>query len=322
MLGGLAIGLTAFWNARLNGTVTGISGELGKALSGNAASTAFVTGLISAGIILKHIIPTPFTTDLLRHVPISTTLLAGFLVGFGTKLGNGCTSGHGVCGLSRFSVRSLVSTITFMVTAMLTATLFSSLSRYRSPTDNTRLSQKQIALPPSTEFPWMLLILVLAFALPSILAVICQYTRKDSDCKLLLKQSIQYVLGMCFGGGLIISGMAMPSKTVAFLDLGSGAWDPSLLFVFVGALPIAIAGFRPIMHGTRPILTNFHSLPTRTDIDAKLVAGASLFGVGWGLLGLCPGPALVYLGAFPFTRNILAFCGTLAAGNFVGKRLT
>ena len=319
VLGGLAIGLTVFWNARLNGAVTGISGELGRALRGSASSTAFITGLISSGIVLKRVFPSLFAVDALSVVQTPAIIVAAFLVGFGTKLGNGCTSGHGVCGLSRFSFRSLVSTLTFMSTGMITATCMSSLSQYQNTLDLLKSPGDRTESLLPKDFSWMISIVAVASSLPFILGLLCRHARKDSDHKMILRQSIQYVLGLCFGGGLVVSGMVMPYKTVAFLDLHSDSWDPSVVFVFVGALPVAVAGFQPIIHGTKPVLTNAHSLPKSTKVDMRLVVGAVLFGIGWGLLGLCPGPAMVYLGAFPRTLNILVFCASLVVGNVAGQ---
>lgn len=101
------------------------------------------------------------------------------------------------------------------------------------------------------------------------------------------------VIGALFGGGLIISGMTDPARVVGFLDPLHG-WDPSLAFVMGGAVLVNLVAFRWIRgHRKDPWFdTKFH-LPTRKDIDRQLLAGAALFGVGWGLGGLCPGPGLV-----------------------------
>lgn len=98
--------------------------------------------------------------------------------------------------------------------------------------------------------------------------------------------------GILFGVGLGISGMTLPSKVTGFLDI-AGAWDPSLAFVMVGAIAVHFVAYRLVMRRSSPLFdTKFH-LPTRKDIDARLVVGAAIFGVGWGLGGFCPGPGLV-----------------------------
>lgn len=100
--------------------------------------------------------------------------------------------------------------------------------------------------------------------------------------------------GALFGLGLLLSGMVNPAKVLAFLDV-FGAWDPSLAFVMGGAIPVAALGFRLGARRAAPLCAPRFSPPTRTVIDAKLIGGAVLFGLGWGLAGFCPGPALASL---------------------------
>ena len=101
--------------------------------------------------------------------------------------------------------------------------------------------------------------------------------------------------GLVFGLGLILSGMANPAKVLAFLDL-AGRWDPSLALVMAGAIVVALPAFAWAKRRKTSMLGTPLSLPTSTTIDARLVGGGLLFGVGWGLAGFCPGPALVALG--------------------------
>ena len=104
-----------------------------------------------------------------------------------------------------------------------------------------------------------------------------------------------FVAGLVFGIGLLVSGMINPVKVLGFLDL-AGRWDPSLALVMVGAIAIGIIGF--VMAGRRPttVLGGPMLLPTTRTIDRRLVVGGAVFGVGWGLAGFCPGPALAALG--------------------------
>src|SRR5215470_17213344 len=97
--------------------------------------------------------------------------------------------------------------------------------------------------------------------------------------------------GLIFGFGLLISGMMQPEKVLAFLDI-FGAWDPSLAVVMAAALAVSSAGFWLARRCRHPLLAPQSYWPTRNDIDRPLVLGAVLFGAGWGLVGLCPGPAL------------------------------
>ena len=106
----------------------------------------------------------------------------------------------------------------------------------------------------------------------------------------------EFLIGLLFGVGLLLSGMTDPGKVIGFLDL-TGAWDPSLALVMGGAILVGVFAFGVARQRTTSFLGNPIRLPTSRDIDTRLVAGSLLFGVGWGLAGFCPGPALVSLGA-------------------------
>ena len=101
--------------------------------------------------------------------------------------------------------------------------------------------------------------------------------------------------GVLFGLGLAVSGMTNPAKVIGFLDV-SGAWDATLAFVMGGGLVVNFLAYRLTMRRAQPLLATRYQLPARRDIDLPLVAGSALFGIGWGLGGFCPGPALASLG--------------------------
>jgi uncharacterized membrane protein YedE/YeeE len=123
-----------------------------------------------------------------------------------------------------------------------------------------------------------------------------------------------FVCGLIFGLGLVISGMTQPQKVLGFLDI-FGRWDPTLAFVMVASLTVSGAGFALARQQRRPLLTPQHLWPTRTDIDQSLVVGSVLFGIGWGLVGLCPGPALVNLaGLWP---SVIVFGLAMSAGMII-----
>ncbi|ACS40362.1 MULTISPECIES: YeeE/YedE family protein [Methylobacteriaceae] len=107
-----------------------------------------------------------------------------------------------------------------------------------------------------------------------------------------------FAAGLLFGLGLIVSGMANPAKVLAFLDV-TGRWDPSLAFVMAGAVTVSAAGYRIATRRGRPVLAPKLEIPTRRDLDPRLLTGAAVFGIGWGLAGLCPGPALTLLSVVP-----------------------
>src|SRR5665647_3721395 len=117
--------------------------------------------------------------------------------------------------------------------------------------------------------------------------------------------------GLVFGAGLLVSGMVQPAKVLAFLDI-FGAWDPSLAVVMIAALAVSIPGFMLAKRRTRPLLAAESVWPTKTHIDRLLVIGAVLFGIGWGLVGLCPGPALEDLATL--SPRIIAFVAAMAGG--------
>ncbi len=105
-----------------------------------------------------------------------------------------------------------------------------------------------------------------------------------------------FLIGLVFGVGLILSGLTDPGKVLGFLDL-AGAWDPSLLFTMGGAVLVTAAGFRLAKQRGRALFGATIRFPASTDIDRRLVLGSVAFGVGWGLAGFCPGPALASIGA-------------------------
>jgi uncharacterized protein len=123
------------------------------------------------------------------------------------------------------------------------------------------------------------------------------------------------VSGLIFGFGLAISGMTQPTKVLGFLDvlgIASGTWDPTLAFVMIGALAVAAPGFLLVRRRTHPLFAPAAAWPSRRDIDRPLLAGAVLFGIGWGLVGLCPGPAIANLATF--SSRVIAFVLAMAAG--------
>jgi uncharacterized membrane protein YedE/YeeE len=119
------------------------------------------------------------------------------------------------------------------------------------------------------------------------------------------------VCGLIFGWGLLISGMVEPTKVIGFLDI-FGAWDPSLAVVMATALAVSGVGFRIVAVREHPLLSAQTMWPTKSDIDGPLLIGSALFGVGWGLVGLCPGPALENLATL--SPQVIAFVVAMAFG--------
>ena len=123
--------------------------------------------------------------------------------------------------------------------------------------------------------------------------------------------------GLLFGIGLVVSGMADPSKVLGFLTFAPG-WDPSLMLVMGGALLVTVPGFWWLERARKPLLAEQFSQPAKSPIDRRLLLGAALFGAGWGLVGYCPGPALV--GAGQGFAAPLLFCAAMLAGTALAPR--
>lgn len=127
-----------------------------------------------------------------------------------------------------------------------------------------------------------------------------------------------FASGLVFGLGLLLAGMADPAKVKAFLDL-AGRWDPSLAFVMGGGIAVGVVAFALARRRTRSWTGSPMEIPTLRQIDARLVAGGVLFGVGWGIAGFCPGPALVALGSG--MEAAWVFVPAMLAGMLVHDRL-
>ena len=133
-----------------------------------------------------------------------------------------------------------------------------------------------------------------------------------------LRLAVALFSGALFGLGLAVSGMANPAKVIGFLDL-AGDWDPTLALVMGGAILVVGPAFGLIFRRRRPVLAENFDLPAKKEVDARLLGGSALFGVGWGLSGFCPGPAVVALvpalaaGIVP----VFAFVAAMIAGMMV-----
>lgn len=224
-------------------------------------------------------------------------IIGGLLVGWGTRMGNGCTSGHGVCGMPRLAPRSIVATMTFMATGFGIATL-----RYYVPflTGGPSFGDNYVEV-----WRWIALAILI---LGNIIAFILVAMTKGRRVEL----AINYILGLLFGFGLVISGMCRVSKIQNFLIIGD-AWDPSLIFVMMSAVAINFFTFNyALFRMKKPILAGEKfGVPARGVVDLRLIGGAAIFGLGWGLGGLCPGPGVIVF--FSMTHGLL-WVASLAVG--------
>ena len=122
--------------------------------------------------------------------------------------------------------------------------------------------------------------------------------------------------GFVFGTGLWISGMANPKKVLGFLDV-AGDWDASLMLVMAGAVAVTLAGYRYVLQWKEPVLADAFHLPSKKDVDLPLVAGSALFGLGWGIAGYCPGPAITALSTL--SAETAVFVAAMIAGGWLHR---
>jgi uncharacterized membrane protein YedE/YeeE len=124
--------------------------------------------------------------------------------------------------------------------------------------------------------------------------------------------------GLVFGAGLALAGMTNPAKVLSFLDL-AGAWDPTLALVMGAALGVNALAYALTKRRAKPLFADAFALPSSTDLDARLLGGAALFGLGWALVGLCPGPALASLARGD--AHLLGFVAAMCAGMVAARRV-
>lgn len=127
-----------------------------------------------------------------------------------------------------------------------------------------------------------------------------------------------FIAGILFGLGLVVSGLINPAKVLNFLDL-AGTWDPSLAFTMAAAILTTAIGYRIVFQRRAPLLGGSFQLPAATDLDVRLVSGAALFGIGWGLIGFCPGPAVAALSSG--MTSTMVFVGAMLAGMALARAL-
>merc|ERR1712137_130903 len=290
LLGGLIIGSAASGLLFTNGKILGISGILNGSTNVETPSSdrtwrlAFLSGSIAVASGLAIFYPAVFGPSMPLQSTLQT-LIAGGLVGFGTAMGTGCTSGHGVCGLPRFSRRSLVAVMTFMGTAAIT--LFVKHGMMGAPAILPQAMPSQTGGVSDSVLGGLLLSGALALA--SFLW--------PKDNTPLLRKLLAMGWGGLFGVGLGLSGMLNPVKVKAFLSplVLVGGWDPSLAFVMGGAVLLNVITFSAIMKRGQTLFRSPLEVTRRQDLTVHLFVGSALFGIGWGLAGVCPGPALLSL---------------------------
>lgn len=293
LVGGLCIGAAAGLHLLLNDSILGISGIVTSTLLAPLATLRTPARhqallLLSAFLLTATVLP---PSPALLPSP-ETLVPAGALVGLGTSLASGCTSGHGICGLGRLSRRSLAAVATFMLAAAATVAL-------RPPS---------LALSPPSPSPPYLAYLTLALA---VLAPVL-WPSRPAPSKILARLPAA-AAGAAFAYGLSRSGMVRPDVVLGFLDvarLPAGTWDPALAVVMGAGVSVSAASY----------LARGKKWDGKTVIDRQLIVGSVLFGVGWGLGGICPGPAL-FLAAKGVAGVVRFWWGGYLAGALAGDRL-
>ena len=280
-------------------------------------------GLLLSGRLALELAPELVAPPISGVATLARAVAAGGLVGVGTALSNGCTSGHGLCGLGRLSPSSLAAVGTFMAAGAVTCATSGTLAALSVPAaDLTPLPLDGAFLKLAAG--------TLAFAV-AVPAALCELAKRVSSpaTKRALADAGDVVIGTAFGAGLALSGMADPAKVVGFLAPLTPSFDPSLAFVMGGALAIIVPAFAAIMRqGSTPVAGG--EFPAHgpaaacnavSNITPALLAGAALFGSGWGLLGACPGPALVQAAANP-SANAAAFWAATVGGQVLAASLS
>lgn len=254
--------------------------------------------LVTVQLFLQKI-PGAAAPNPATDVPTTTAMiLGGFLVGMGTKMGNGCTSGHGICGLARFSLRSLAAVLSFMTVGVATAVLVGTMPFL---SQEMRTSESP-AFKPS--------IGLAATAVTVGLALSAKPTKQVVGA---------IVSGILGAAGLAIGGMVNTSKVIGFLDvsrLSKGNYDPTLMMVMGGGVVVSTLAYQMVNRSKPPLFAPSWSIPSNTTIDTRLIVGGALFGVGWALTGTCPGPALWQVGAGSVLHS-LYFMPCFFAGSYI-----
>ena len=361
LCGGALLGIASIAKLALTGRVLGVSESFKRPLTGDVrgSDAAFLAGLLFAGAMHTAISGGVAAMPHEPMVPLAQVALAGFLVGVGSSLGNGCTSGHGICGNARLSPRSMAYTCVFMLFGFGAATLAGTNAALGIAEAS---ALRNVAYPAAASVAHWAALAAAAVAAFAALGFLASGSRGSSTARTLAgktgnaglepllvsesdsvgattnAQNVQrrlpsarqkkldvvsdFVIGAIFGAGLVVSGMIHPAKVSGFLSATSAAWDPSLALVMGGALALCVPGFALVRKTVKsPACAADFSTPTATRMDAKLALGGMCFGIGWGIGGICPGPAVVALASGVNPLPVAAWLAAMVAGIAADKRL-
>jgi len=326
LVGGSLIGLSAATLLLGNGEVLGCSGILSSTMlnplqafsSENKWKLVFMSSFLVTSSLYNSFVTESdeyYALELAKIQPSSNIpfvsdigyVIAGFLVGFGTRLGNGCTSGHGICGLARLSKRSFAAVMTFMATGIATASLCPTDSFLRDVPDSSMFPNESSSVVGKC-ITALLAVTILPLILKKFKNKIPSTSNANEEANDNKKVIVGALAAAIFSVGLVISGMVKQYKVFGFLDvkrMATGTWDGTLALVMGGGVVVSAAGYHWVKGynyfgnekalSCPPLLDQSCSkfnVPSNTVIDLQLLLGSAMFGVGWGLGGLCPGPAL------------------------------
>jgi uncharacterized membrane protein YedE/YeeE len=260
--------------------------------------------------------PIPYTDSL----SIIGFFISGFLVGFGTKMANGCTSGHGVCGLPRLSKRSFVAVGTFLVFGLGFATLRYYVKFLENDFILDKKRKDEIIIPDNITKIISIIFFCLSIIVFILIMIFMVFKDKVYEFREIL---ISFFVGALFSLGLMESGMVKRHLVLLFLSIGKD-WDATLICVLGSAVGLNLITFNLILKKMeKPIFHNKFQLPDKKEIDAKLVIGAAIFGIGWGWAGICPGPGVLCFYFYlpqTFVFIFMVICGQLIE-NKIDKKI-
>lgn len=357
IIGGSLIGLSAATLLLFNGDILGASGMMSSFVLAprktlTDPSHHWKLAFVAAFSLTARIYVTMIDRDALKDerlgyssgLPIVSHLgyiLGGFFVGFGTRLGNGCTTGHGICGLARRSARSLTAVLAFMTTGILAASGCSATCPFHP---YLRDSYESVANDLPTDFTigmgTVIASLAAGAALPGFLRKAphenATEAEKDDHHNNMRKIIPAIFSASFFSLGLVISQMTISSKIYGFLNvkgLKDGTWDPTLACVMGGGLAVSFVSYQWVKglnffknsNALECPLSQKSSIgcfniPTNKIIDTKLIIGEAIFGLGWGIAGLCPGPA-IFLACAGYPNVLLRWWPSFFVGSFLAEKL-
>lgn len=321
LAGGLILGSMVAAKRLNSGRNLGVSGDT-KAFArgeGRATSAAFLIGLLAAGYAAPMILGAQAAVPM---VDATRAIAAGALVGAGSSLGGGCTSGHGISGIGRLDVRSVAFTCVFMVVGAITVAATGTM-------DELHVSQAtktidMLARSPEAKTILYAKIFAAGAAVQGVLYALAKREGGGiTDVVKKLELVSESVAGLFFGLGLVVSGMTNPAKVAGFLAVTTQAFDPSLMFVMGGALALVVVSMflaKNALGVSRPAMAREFST-TPKYVDKSVLIGGALFGAGWGLGGVCPGPGLVNL-VLNSGREITLWCVAYFAAQAVQQKLS